>query len=368
MGYRVLNIMLAAGKGGIEQAAIDYAEALEAAGHTPINVLHPEGWCYQSMTSPRSSYLASAMELSPSGTEGSPTGEASILPLQTKGSWDIFAARRLRKMAAEAHADIAICHGNRAISMALKAFRGKIPILPVAHNYNVKKRFPKCDGALCITRDLIEELVHLDMPRERLFHMPNLVRPPADAKAKPFASPVRIKSMGRFVEKKGFAYFIDALGILKKRGVKFHAELGGDGLLRYVLQQRAKERGLTEEELTFSGWVTDKERFWKQTDIFVLPSLHEPFGIVLIEAMAHALPCVTTDSEGPCEIISNGKDALLAQKGFATPLADAIEQYVNEPLVAAAHAAAARKTVLDNYTIEHAASRLDTALHSVLKK
>lgn len=343
MSFRVLNIMLARGKGGIEQAVLDYGEALIAAKHEPINVLHPEGWAY-----------------SESGSE-----HGDKLRFKNRGGWDLMAALRLRKLAQEARADIAICHGNRAISLALKAFKGRIPILAVAHNYNIK-RFPRCDGALCITRDLIEECVHLDMPRERLFHIPNLVRPPAQAKAKPFAHPPRIKTMGRFVEKKGFAYFIDALAILKKRDIAFEAEIGGDGFLRPLLQQQAKKRGLSDADLTFSGWVSDKEKFWQQTDIFVLPSLHEPFGIVLIEAMANALPCVTTDSEGPCEIIENGKDALLAQKGYATPLADAMETYISDPLLAASHAKAARQKVLDNYLIEHAAKRLNDALNTML--
>lgn len=335
MGLNVLNIMLARGKGGIEQAAIDYSEALQAGGHAPINVLHPEGWCIGELPDAK--------------------------PLKTLGGWDFLAASRLKTIARDAQADVAICHGNRAISMALKAFKGRIPIIAVAHNYNIK-RFPKCDGALSITRDLIEELVHLDMPREQLFHMPNLVRPPASAKAKPFANPVRIKTMGRFVEKKGFRYFIDALAILKQRNIAFEAEIGGDGMLRPLLHQQAEKRGLSTDELKFSGWVKDKDAFWKHTDIFVLPSLHEPFGIVLIEAMSHALPCVTTDSEGPCEIIANGKDALLAQKASASAIADALQAYIEDPLLAAAHAKAAREKVLSTYTTEHAAERLNAAL------
>ena len=58
----------------------------------------------------------------------------------------------------------------------------------------------------------------------------------------------------------------------------------------------------------FPGWVDDKPAFFAGIDVFCLPSHHEPFGIVLIEAMAQAMPIVATDSEGPSEILRDGID------------------------------------------------------------
>ena len=286
-------------------------------------------------------------------------------------------------------ADAAICHGNRAIGLALRGLKGRVPVYAVAHNYKIR-RFPACDGAFCITRDLIEELVRSDMKRDTLFHMPNLVRAPevpataftgkgqergqetaplvgeavspiAEA-SRPEQGKTKIKSMGRFVEKKGFTYYIQALAILKQRGHSFTAELGGDGLLAPLLEKEARTLGLTESDLRFTGWVQDKDAFWRDTDIFVLPSLHEPFGIVLIEAMSYALPCVTTDSEGPCEIINNGNDALLARKGNAASLADQIEVYLQDNNRAREHGLAARQKCLEHYSVARAAERIKEAL------
>ena len=44
MAKTILNIMLARGKGGLEQALLDYSDALTAAGYNVINVVHPQGW------------------------------------------------------------------------------------------------------------------------------------------------------------------------------------------------------------------------------------------------------------------------------------------------------------------------------------
>src|SRR5262249_15023020 len=132
-----------------------------------------------------------------------------------------------------------------------------------------------------------------------------------------------IGTRGRFVAKKGFDVFITALARLRQSGVGFHAILAGDGPERGALERLAAELGLS-DVLRFPGWVTDKAAFFSGIDVFCLPSLHEPFGIVLIEAMAHARPIVAADSEGPMEILRDGDDAIIVPRGDPDRLAKAL--------------------------------------------
>lgn len=355
----ILNIMLAQGKGGIEQAALDYAEALTHAGHMVSNVFVPGGWA--------ASYSASSIEGAGGMTHDSGTdrvgGNINTVHLAHLGEWDPIAAWRLKRICQTLQPDAIICHGNRAIGLALKAARGCIPIIGVAHNYKIK-RFHKLDAAFSITQDLCAQLEVTGLQKQRIFHMPNMVRAPEHQPERAsFHSPPVIGTMGRFVLKKGFDVFIKALTILDERGIDFRAIIGGDGQENTSL--RAMANTLPSSKLTFKGWVADKQVFWDSLDIFVLPSRHEPFGIVLIEAMAQGLPCITTLSEGPSEIITHDHDALGIAIDDATALADSLAHMIAHPHEAGTMGKAAHATVTSRYTLKHMATRLDNALQKI---
>lgn len=337
----ILNVMFGRKRGGLEQVAVDYHEALSPR-HDVTTVMSSDAWSL---------------------------GEVQKLPhgrtytISPYGDWDPIAAIGLRSLARKTGAEIAICTGNRAVGLGQRALGGIIPVVGVAQNYKLK-RFSRCDAGFGPTQDLVRTLQGLGIPANRTFHIPNMVRIPAPL-AKPDNPIPVIGSMGRFVEKKGFAHYIQALGALKRSGAKFKALLGGDGELEQDLRALAHAEGI-EEDLTFIGWVVDKSAFFAQLDIFVLPSLHEPFGIVLIEAMAAGLPCITTDSEGPSEITAHGVDGLIYPKGDAAALTKALSDLLQAPDKAAAMGAAARGRTIETYDIKAVGARMDSAIASIL--
>lgn len=339
---KILNIMLGKGKGGLEQAALDYSNALIMSGHEVTTITRTDAWAQGELAAK----------------------DLPMLSLSAKGEWDVFAVRALKQMGNKAQAECVIAHGNRAIGLALKAFKGTIAVVGVAHNYNIEKRFPKCDAVFSITRDIIEELVHLNVPRARLFHIPNMIHLPQHFKRDSFQTPPIIATMGRFVPKKGFEIFIEALRIVVSQGHEFHAIIGGDGELDTALKALTVRAGL-EDHITFSGWVEDTSKFLHSADIFVLPSHHEPFGIVLIEAMAHGLPCITTDTEGPCEIITQHKDAIMVPKASPSAMAHAIIDLLERQEEARKLGEAAYQKVKSRYEISVVAAQLDKAVTRV---
>src|SRR5262249_34491040 len=99
--------------------------------------------------------------------------------------------------------------------------------------------------------------------------------------------------------------------------------------------------------------------------IFCLPSHHEPFGIVLIEAMAQALPIVATDSEGPSEILHDGIDAILVPRGDAEVLAQALSDMIADSNRAVLLGANAYHNARQTFDMARVGTSLDRAMQRV---
>lgn len=75
----------------------------------------------------------------------------------------------------------------------------------------------------------------------------------------------------------------------------------------------------------------EKEAFFENADIFIFPTTNEAFGLVLLEAMEHALPCIATDEGGISDIINEGETGFIISKQNANILADKIEYFLIHP-------------------------------------
>ena len=108
--------------------------------------------------------------------------------------------------------------------------------------------------------------------------------------------------------KKGHLQFLEILKNLKELEYEWH--LVGDGPEKPHIEDRARELGL-EKNIIFHGVRKDVENFYQEADLFILPSLWEGFGLVLIEAMAAGVPVFASDVDGVKEIVKDGKNGVL---------------------------------------------------------
>ena len=343
---RIANAMFGCGLGGIEQAFIDYTKALMVYGHKVTAIYHPDA------------QIAGVMEPIPVYKE----------TLHNRGFWDIFAARRLRHLLEHYEIDAVIAHGNRAVSLCRKAAKGKIPVIGVCHNYRLK-RLIGCDALLTITEDLRQTAIKAGQPEASVHVIPNMINLPAGltGEPKPWHQPPVIGAMGRFVHKKGFHIFLEALKQLKDKGVIFSAVLGGDGEEKEKLQQCIQEYGLS-NIVQLTGWVEDKAVFFQGIDIFCVPSLHEPFGIVLLEGFLHQVPIVSTASEGPREIITSGEDGVLAPVNDALALAEALQKVITDKQTADKLVIQAVDTLKKRYALPVVAEKIHRVLEGIGNK
>ena len=114
---------------------------------------------------------------------------------------------------------------------------------------------------------------------------------------------LRVMSAGRFIEKKGFEDLIDAAYLLEQQNVKVQVKLYGDGVLREKLEQKIETLGL--QNLTLMGWHPSLEEEYLKHDVFCVPSLQEPFGLIIGEAMMSGLAVVSTKTDGALEIFGD---------------------------------------------------------------
>jgi glycosyltransferase involved in cell wall biosynthesis len=129
-------------------------------------------------------------------------------------------------------------------------------------------------------------------------------------------------SVGRLVERKGYRYLIKALSLLPK---KIHLNLIGDGPLENQLKNLAKKLSV-EGRINFLGFVPEEKKFQylANSDLYVLSSLHEGFGIVLQEAMQVGLPIVATNNGGQSDLIKDNINGLMVKPKSPIELAKKI--------------------------------------------
>lgn len=130
-------------------------------------------------------------------------------------------------------------------------------------------------------------------------------------------------TVGRYVEQKSQLDAILAMGEVVDRLPNAHLLIVGHGELEADLVEAVAEHGLG-DHVTVTGEVASIHEYYAIADAFVLPSIHEGLGIVLLEAMAAGLPAVATDVAGVDEVVVDGETGRLVPPNAPTALADAM--------------------------------------------
>ena len=150
-----------------------------------------------------------------------------------------------------------------------------------------------------------------------------------------------ILAVGRLIAKKGFADLICASGLIAERGKSFRCEIIGEGQLEDELRGQIERLNL-QDRVALSGArpMGEVRRRLIAANVFVLPSIIDPDGgmdnlpTVIMEAMATGLPIVSTTIGGIPEMVVENETGFLVQPGDAAALADAIEQVIDDRLLA----------------------------------
>jgi colanic acid/amylovoran biosynthesis glycosyltransferase len=180
----------------------------------------------------------------------------------------------------------------------------------------------------------------------------------AQFKPAQFEPPPLILSIGRLISKKGFDVLIDACALLRQRGHEFRCEIIGEGPLVGELQGRIHRQDLR-EHVHLTGPKTQAEiaaRLSKAT-VLALPCRIDPDGAmdnlptVVMEAMASALPVVSTNVGGVSEMVRDGETGLLVAQNDPAAAADALSRLINDIELARSFGGTGRKRAEEFFSI-----------------
>lgn len=137
-------------------------------------------------------------------------------------------------------------------------------------------------------------------------------------------------SVGRLVRRKGYEYAIRAVSVLVRQGRQVKYLIIGDGPEEMALRDLVRELDI-DENVIFMGYLSEEAKFQylTQSDIFLLSSLHEGFGICLLEAMYCGLPIVATDNGGQTDFLTNGRNVFFTHPEDDKSLAEEVTKLIN---------------------------------------
>jgi glycosyltransferase involved in cell wall biosynthesis len=245
--------------------------------------------------------------------------------------------RRLHQDIAENDYRLIIAHRNKAIYLVCMASMGLTPVLVgVVHAYGVfdkwtrrlllkanRKRLHLLGVSTAIKNDIAAQADKVGF--SQVYAQPNCLAL-EDKQASHYSrqeargllglpqDAVLVGTAGRLHWEKDQATLIKAFAHVAMQVPNVHLVIMGKGNLLQDLQKLCQELQIM-EQVTFTGMVAEGARYFKAFDLFVLPSVVEPFGLVLVEAMAAGVPVLSSRTGGGEEILD--RDELLFPIGDA---------------------------------------------------
>jgi len=233
------------------------------------------------------------------------------------------------------------------------------------------------DAVVCVSRGEAEAIKGMGFDEGTIRIIPNGI-PSSLLDLKPDPTPFQkehgpghpmVLFVGRLAENKGLVQLVDAAAtVLKKFPAATFVIVGEDGGMRMAIEQRAEDLGIY-ERFKITGRIDNEEVYrsaYADCDVFVLPSIFEAFGIVVLEAMAFGKPCVATRVGGVPDLIIDKKTGLLVEPNDPGGLAKALISLLKDPEKAKAMGVSARKTVGKDYTWPRIVDRLEDIYYEVI--
>ncbi|MBN1541606.1 glycosyltransferase, partial [candidate division KSB1 bacterium] len=173
----------------------------------------------------------------------------------------------------------------------------------------------------------------------------------------PETEPV-IGFVGQLDERKGIKELLPAFARVVKEIPQAHLVLCGSGALETQIRTFSRENRLS-ERLHLLGFCRDMVDVMKSIDCLVLPSYWEGFGIVLIEAMAAAKPCVTTNISSMPEIVVDGETGRVVPVADVDALTNALIEILRDPVLSRKYGCRGQLRVAEKFTIARMIDQLE---------
>jgi glycosyltransferase involved in cell wall biosynthesis len=214
---------------------------------------------------------------------------------------------------------------------------------PILHPYSTKayvtlpherRCYQKFDGIFCVSGDVrvaFEEKYGIKAavlynPIDRDEIIKKSKSPTEDIK---YTKGIRMVTVGRLVEQKGYARLIKALVSLKAEGYDFSLQIFGDGILKNDLMALVRANHM-EGNIFFEGFTDNPYKYIKNADLFVCSSITEGFSTAVAEAVILGIPVLTTDCTGMREIFGDSGCGMIVDNS-EIGLINGLRRIMNSP-------------------------------------
>lgn len=353
---KILQICSAKTIGGGERHVADLSNLLAARGQDVFVALPPDSPLRNLLHLPSENLIISRM----------------------RNPLDVLSARRLANFAGEREIEIIHAHAARDYLPAAICSRlsGK-PFVLTRHVLFPMKRANSffLQGAIGViaVSNAVAGVLEKTFPAEKITTIYNGI----DLKRFRFNPKkpnrvLKIGTIGHLAPIKGHDVFIKAAKILAEKLQNAQFEIVGEDKSKAGENRRNIESLIAKsnlgEKIELIGWVDDIRPILSDFDLFVSAARSEPFGLVLLEAMACGVPVIATKSEGAQEIIENNQSGILTPLEDAGLLAEKMLDLLNSPEKRRNLSVNGRKRVEDCFSLEKMVLETENFYRGVLEK
>jgi glycosyltransferase involved in cell wall biosynthesis len=180
---------------------------------------------------------------------------------------------------------------------------------------------------ISISRSVEKHVVEkLKLPPQRSYLLYNAISRKENNSMKNNSRKKELLYVGRLEKQKSVETLLRSLTKIENRNVNL--TIVGDGSLKNKLQNEAVRLGV-HNMVTFTGAQKNVQSFYNTADVFVLPSIWEGFGIVILEAFRSGIPVIASNLEGPSELIEHNANGLLFEPKNSDQLASLIKKLID---------------------------------------
>ncbi|SHE68419.1 Glycosyltransferase involved in cell wall bisynthesis [Caldanaerobius fijiensis DSM 17918] len=317
----------------------------------------------------------------------------NVTVVEMKHKFDFSTIKPIKEYIQRNQIDIVHTHGVRANTMArIAAFLAHKPVVTTFHSFIMNDYDSKLEAMVAkymtlatspistkiitVSNALKNDLIKMGINGNKIITIYNGI----DFSSR-FATKTRedvlnelnidpsqkiVSVIARLQTVKGHKYFIDAANIVSKQRDDVQFLLAGDGPLKESLVKQAKDLGIS-DRVHFIGHRSDIDNIYVASDIICVTSLIEGQSLVIVEAMWHQKPVISTNVGGPSELISDKKTGLLIPPANAQILAEKILLLLNDPWLAYSLALNGKKSV-ERFSVKEMINKTEKVYKDIIQK
>ncbi len=201
--------------------------------------------------------------------------------------------------------------------------------------YYKPERFNNCHHHVAVTKDIADHIIRegIDSKFVHVLHIYAEFEAALPLNRAEFNTPNNVPlllSLSRLHTKKGLDILLEAMTKIPDA----YLWIAGSGPLKQELEAQMHTLNL-EERVRFLGWRYDREALLATADICVFPSRYEPFGAIVIEALATGTPLIVTKASGPKAYVTHEENGLLINVDDVGELAASVNRVINDKMLQA---------------------------------